>query len=368
MMQLCFDLARPADDAAIRRLLRRQAVPGRVSVTFEREPEFWKGCAVTGMDSQVLVARTVAAGEIVGVACRSVRDVFVNGRPLRLGYLGQLRVDERFRGRWMMSRGFSLLHRLHEEDPVPAYLTSIIGGNSEATGVLVHRPRRLFPKFHPVAHYSTLALDLRRRKAPLACDASIVAGDPDSVDEIVSFLQTHGARRQFFPIWTAARLRDLAGFGLGIEDLRIARRDHEIVGVMGLWDQTAYKQTVVQGYSGWLKAAAPLWNSSAALFGRNALPRPGEELRSAYASLICVANDDTAVFAGLLREIYNLAASRGFSHLLLGLDARDPLLRVARDYAHVLYPSRFYLAAWPDGGHLHEQLDHRSTGVDAASL
>lgn len=368
MMQLCVDLAQPADDAAIRRLLRRQAVPGRVSVTFEREPEFWKGCAVTGVDSRILVARTQADGEIVGVACRSVRNVFVNGRPLRLGYLGQLRVDERFRGRWLVSQGFALLRQLHEKDPVPAYLTSIIGGNTEATGVLVERPRKLFPKFHPVADYSTLALDLRRRRAPLACAASIVAGDPDSVDEVVSFLQTYGARRQFFPVWTVGRLRDLAGLGLHIEDLRIARRNHRIVGLIGLWDQTAYKQTVVQGYSGWLKAAAPLWNSSAALFGRHTLPRPGEELRSAYASLICVANDDTAVFADLLRDIYNLAASRGLNYLLLGLDARDPLLKVARDYAHVLYPSRFYLAAWSDGGHLYEQLDHRCTGVDAATL
>jgi hypothetical protein len=261
-----------------------------------------------------------------------------------------------------------LLRRLHEEDPVPAYLTSIIGGNAEATGVLVDRPRKFFPRFHPVAGYSTLALDVRRRKAPLACAASIEAGDSDSVEEIASFLRTYGARRQFFPVWTATRLRELKDLGLSIEDLRIARRNRKIVGVMGLWDQSAYKQTVVQGYSGWMKAVAPLWNSSAALLGRNPLPRPGEELHSVYAALLCVAGDDSNIFAGLLREIYNLAAARGFDYLLLGMDARDLLLPVARGYTHVPYPSRFYLAAWSDGGHLHEQLDQRSTCVDAATL
>src|SRR5215472_3435820 len=279
MTQLSLDLAVPADDAAIRRLLRRQPVPGRATVTFEREPDFWAGCAVTGDDSRILVARD-EKGEIAGVACRSVRDVFVNGRPVRIGYLGQLRVDERFRGRWLVSRGFNLLRRLHDERPVPAYLTSIIQGNAEAIGVLVDRPRKVFPKFYPVARYSTLALDLRRRKPPLWCRVSIAAGSADSVEEVAAFLRASGAHHQFFPLWTAAKLRDLADFGLPPADLRIARRDGNIVGVMGLWDQTAFKQTVVRAYSGWLKVAAPLWNSTAPLFGRNELPRPGEELRS----------------------------------------------------------------------------------------
>jgi hypothetical protein len=70
----------------------------------------------------------------------------------------------------------------------------------------------------------------------------------------------------------------------------------------------------------------------------------------------------------LLRELYNLAHSRGFVYLLIGLDARDPLLPIAEKYAHVLYASRLYLAVWPDGGHFHEQLDDRPAFVDIATL
>src|SRR5713101_7826284 len=191
---------------------------------------------------------------------------------------------------------------------------------------------------------------------------------PDELAEIADFLRTHGGHRQFFPVWTQEALCNLAALGLRTEDLRIARRGAKIVGVTGLWDQAAYKQTVVRSYSGWLKAVVPFWNSSAAWFGRSALPRPGEKLRSAYASLICVAEDDAAVFGSLLREVYNLARLRGFSYLLVGLDARDPLLPVARAYTHVLYRSTLYLAEWSEGGQLHEQLDQRPVYVDAATL
>jgi hypothetical protein len=367
-MQVQIDLATPADDLAIRGLCRREAMPGNITVTYEREPDFSLGCRVTGDEFQVVVARDRQDGAVVGVACRSTRELFVNGLPQRLGYLGQLRIDRRFRGRWLVSRGFSMLRELHDQDPVPAYLVSIVGGNREAEEVLVRKARKSFPSFHCVAVFSTLAVSLGGAKPPLHVDLEISAGSSEQVCEIASFLQGQGPQRQFFPVWTADSLHKLMSLGLRIEDVRVARRNGEIVGVAGLWDQSAYKQTVVQGYSGWLRAAAPLYNLSAPWIGRVALPRPGERLRSIYVAFVCIANGEPQTLSALLRELYNLGSSRGFEYLLIGLDANDSLLPIARKYSHVLYPSRLYLAEWPDGGHFHEQLDHRAAYVDIATL
>lgn len=367
-MQLEVTLATPADDEAIRELLRRQPMPGRIRLTYEREPEFRLGCEVTGDDCQVLVARPENRAEIVGIACRSVRQVFINGLPRRIGYLGQLRVDSRFRGRWLVSRGFSRLKQMHDRDPLPGYLTSIVGGNDEATGVLVRNRRRAFPAFRPVADYCTLAIHVHRAKPASSTDVEISAARIDELAEITSFLLTNVASRQFSPVWTQESLRGLSSFGLEISDLALARREGRIVGIAGLWDQSRYKQTVIHGYSGWLKAIAPFYNLGAPWLGRAPLPSPGEKLKSVYAGLICVANDEIAVFRRLLREFYNVAAARGFHHLLVGLDANDPLLAAARDYSHVLYPSQLYLAEWTEGGGLYEQLDGRPTYVEIATL
>jgi len=368
MMQFRVDLAVAADDAAIRGLYRSQPMPGRISVAFEREPDFSLGCRVTGEECQIVVARTSTGGEIAAVACRSARRLYVNGSEQRLGYLGQLRIDERFRGRWLVSRGFALLKQLHETDPLLSYLVSIVDGNHEATGVLVRNRRKMFPAFHPVVDFCTLAISVRGYRPAIHSDVNISSANANLLGEVAAFLRSSGARRQFFPVWTEERLRGLTALGLRIEDLRIARRNREIIGVVGLWDQSAYKQTVVHGYSGWMKAAAPIYNLTAPWLGRATLPRPGEKLRSAYAAFLCVANDDEKVFAPLLRELYNLTRFRGFDYLLVGLDTRDPLLPVERDYAHVAYPSRLYLAEWPDGGHVHERLDRRPAYVDIATL
>jgi hypothetical protein len=352
-MNVAIALASAADDAGVRQLVRSQAMPGRVRISFCREPDFSTGCAVTGDEYQILVARSVPDGEVVGVACRSVRRVFLNGRERRIGYLGQLRVDERYRGRWLVSRGFAMLEAMHRTDPCPAYLASIVDGNDEALGILVRKPRRHFPQFRDAARYVTLALRVRRAKSESQWCRP--AGQP-SLEEIAAFLQREGPRRQLSSVWTAGALRRLAAFGLTGEDVRVVRKGADIAGVIALWDQSAYKQSVIRGYSGWLRAAAPL------------LPRPGTALRSAYASLICVADDDPAVFESLLRDVGALAAERGFEYLLVGLDARDPLLDVARARPHVAYPSRLYLASWPDGGPSYEPLDARPAYLDIATL
>jgi len=364
-MGIHVNLATPADDASIRGLLRREPVGGRIAISYERDPNFAIGCEATGENVTVLVAREAESEAIVGVACRSERELYVNSTPARLGYLGQLRIDRRYRGRWLVSRGYSLLRRLHESNPLPGYLVAVTTDNREAEGVLIEKPRKLFPSFHEIARYQTLALRVKRRKR----EPDIVAAAPRDVSEIVRFLGTEGPRRQFFPVWTADRLLGLIrNLGLRMEDIQIARRDGSIAGVMALWDQSAYKQNVVRSYTGWMKLAMPLYNASAPWLLRPKLPLPGEKIRNAYAALVCVAKDDPTVFSDLLTAIMKRAAACGIDYLLLGLDERDPLLGIAREHPHILYPSRLYLAEWPDGEHLYARLDDRPSYVEIATL
>ena len=358
-------IATPADDADIRGLLRREPLPGRIAISYEREPDFSIGCDATGENATVLVAHETGTGRTIGVACRSEREVYVNGEPVRLGYLGQLRIDRRYRGRWLVSRGFSRLRDLHDRHPLPAYLAAVTANNREAEGIMVARPRRFFPRFHPVADYCTLAIRVRRRPPPARSPAEPAADLPG----VARFLQAEGPRRQFFSVWDERKLAALTGrLGLRIEDIHVVRRDGRIAGVMGLWDQSSYKQHVVRAYSGWMRLASAVSQVATPLLGHAPLPRAGEQIRNGYAAFVCVADDDAAAFDDLLGAVLQRAAARGLDYLLLGMDARDPLLPGAAAHPHLLYRSTVYLAEWPDGGQLHARLDSRPTYVDIATL
>ena len=374
-MGIHIGLATPADDEHIRGLLRREPLPGRIAISCEREPEFSRGCDATGENATVLVARDLDTGVIAGVACRSEREVYVNGAPARLGYLGQLRIDRRYRGRWLVSRGFSTLKQLHDRDPLPGYLAAVTAGNREAEGILVKTGRKRFPMFHPVARYCTLALPVRRATSGAASRSvasrvsSVVSATANDIPGIVRFLQTSGPRRQFFPVWSEARLISLTTrLDLRIEDVQIARQDGRIAGLMGLWDQSAYKQDVVRAYSGWMRLAGPFYNLGAPWLGRPRLPKTGERIRSGFAVFICIEQDSPSVFGDLLSATLHRAAGRGLDYVLMGLDQRDPLFRTARERPHIPYRSGLFLAEWPEGGHLHAQLDHRPSYVEIATL
>jgi hypothetical protein len=362
--RLC--LATEEDEADIRRLYRTNPVPGHVTVTYEREPDFFLGCGVTGHSYQVVVARHEPTGELAGVVCRSKRRVWIDGREQEVGYLSGVRVDERFRGRWLVPRGLGFLGNLDATDTVPVYLATITGENHEARGMFIDKPRPGFPRFEEVGRLYTAVIPVRVKAVLRDQPPGIRSATPEDLPHVVSFLNEHGRERQYSPVYNEEDFRGSATLGFRVEDFVVFETEGRISGVVGLWDQSEFKQTVVRAYSGGLRFARPLYDAAARLTRRHPLPAPGEPLRSAYAAFVCVSDDDRFVFRALLRCLNELAAKRGHAFLVVGLAANNPLLVEVRRYAHVPYRSTLYAVSWRGG--LHATPDGRIPHVEVATL
>ncbi|MEZ4830540.1 MAG: hypothetical protein R2873_00825 [Caldilineaceae bacterium] len=368
-----FDLATPADEADLRRLLRENPVPGQQTLTYEREPDYFLGSSILGLVSQTLVARHTPSGQIVGVATRSVRPLFVNGEVENVGYIGQLRVDEAHRGRWIVPMGFRLFHQLHaaadtQNETTTGYITTIIEGNAEAEGILVEKARRHYPAYRRHDRLFTLALLVRRPRAVTANTFEILSGDEVGRHEIVAFLHSQGQRRQFFPVLSEEDIAGDVTRDFDVADFAVACRGRQILGVLGLWDQSRYKQTVVHGYSPQLARLRPFYNVGTKILKAQPLTEVGDAIHFAYASFACVAEDDATVFQALLTQIHNQAAHRGFAFLMLGLTESDPLLPAARRWLHIPYTSTLYTVCWQGDEAWRERLDRRPAYVELATL
>jgi hypothetical protein len=379
---LRFELAVPADDADLRRVLAETPMGGPVALVFRREPSYFEAATVDGRQRQVVVARDTETGRVIGFGSRSVMDRYVNGRAMAIGYLSGLRILTAYRGSMALVGGFRLLRRIHADERTPLYLTTIAEGNELALSALT-AGRAGLPAYHFAGRYLTGVLPLarasprraRRGTRSLACATgleglTIRSATPADLAELLAFLNEAGPRRQFFPRCEIGDFftRDGLFRELRPRDILLAFRGTRLVGTLAAWDQSAFRQNVVHRYSRPLRWIRPLYNAWARLTGRPTLPAPGKPLRVLTAALPLVADDDPDTFAALLASLRTRAAGGPWTHFAVGLHERDPLAAVLRRLSATLYITRLYLVCWLDGEALRKSVDGRPPYLELGSL
>lgn len=368
MSRFQFEMATEQDDAELRRILARTPMDGSMSIAFQREPSFFAALATEGRDAQVVVCRDSQARCIVGFGSCTVRTRFVNGSPIDVGYLSGLRVLPEYRRRGLLARGFRFFQQWHKVAPLPIYLTTILEENETAQQTLVGG-RAGLPDYHFVGRFVTAAIRCRPVQQKRR-DFEIRAASLADREAIVQFLKREGCRRQFFPKYEpddffsdSGTFRDLPP-----DDLLLAERDGELVGMIGGWNQSSFKQSIVVGYRqpiGWLR---PIVNHMGGLFGLPLLPPPGARLSLAVAVTPIVAADDRELFAELLSELLSRRAFLSEDCLLIGMHERDPLLPVVRALRPRELVSRIYLAGWDACDAVLQNLDDRVPYLELGCL
>jgi hypothetical protein len=339
---MIFRLAEPSDDSQLRALMREIVVPGHIQIAYTREPNFFNAYQDVDPCAQVIVAEENQ--RIEGVACRSVRQLLVNGKPRALGYLSGLRIRSSARKGTALARGY-------------AYLTTIVQGNEEAKRILTSQ-RATLPTYHPLGNYLTYVCPVKRRihKPKPLKDIEITTAAQLPLQALTEYLRQEGSTRQFFPAFTPEGEPNGLLRSIGLEQILVAQQAGKIVGTLAVWDQEKAKQHLVAGYSGLFQIVRPLLNLVLRALNYHTLPRVGKTVRTASAALLCIKNNDSTVFQALLRYALSMAASKGFHHLALGLHERDPLAKELTHVFHITYCSGLYLAAW-EGKDFFESLD-----------
>ncbi len=185
----------------------------------------------------MLIARHLPDGELAAVMVRAERRVFIDGSPASLAYIGQIRIAPRYQGRWLMQRATLEVAGLHDRS-LP-YLGVIASDNAVALGTIAGRRPPGEARVRRVARLRSLAFILHDRARRPRATMPLTGGDAVHLDELVTFLLTMGPRRQFFPVVSRDDLTDGRAYrGLRLEDLCVVRRDGEIAGVLGSWDQS----------------------------------------------------------------------------------------------------------------------------------
>ena len=350
-------------------MLRESPFPGSISLSLDREPDYFQAAAVEGEFSQTLLVRDTPTGRILGIGDRSVRRLYVNGGVRPVGYFSGLRaaanVHHGMGVARLLSQGFEGQRELHKDGRASYYLMSIISDNQPALRLL----KAKLPNF-PHLHLYTRMLTFAIHPTPARNKPHIIIerGTPEHIPAILNCLAEHGKRTQFAPYWTAETLFSARTPGLSVTDFFLALDGGRVAGCLALWDQQSFKQSVIRGYSGNVARFRWVINLLSRLGGWAWLPEPGTRLNHCFACFAAIDGDDVAVFKALLHALIHEAARRGYDFVMLGLPKGHPFVPVARAYHPITYQSNIYLAAWEDGLADIAAVDSRPAGLEIALL
>jgi hypothetical protein len=367
---LTFAAATEATEPGLRRLLRENPLTGNIHVSLEREPNAFHAAGISGDSYQLMLASSGEPRHVIASGGRFELAAWINGSPQRIGYFGELRAAGGLRTRRQLLLGsYRKMREFHDAGNVRFYLTTIIEDN--------HRARRLLeaglgdmPTYRPLETMVTFTIPTRLGARRLSRSHHLHQAGPDQREAILDRLARHGRRYQFQPVWTqealtsATRCRRLAP-----EDFIIWPSQEGVRACVALWDQRAFKQTVIRGYAPKLARARPLLNLVAPVMGRPRLPAPGARLESAFLSHLAIDEDDSEALVALVAAGCRVAARRGIDYAMVSLPNRHPLASVIRKrFPCHDYVSMIYLVFWEDGRDDADALDDRIPYPEVAIL
>ena len=322
-------LATPEDDAPLRELFGDVPTSGELVLATQRDPDFFR---LYGMQ-RGLVEPWVheVDGRLDGLGTVLVREGWLEGRPCRVGYLGDLRT--RFSAR--RSRGLARFYGPVLEETagrlgVEVFLTSVMATNASALQSLVKRRERRVaqPRYTLLRRFSAVSVHFLRRREPARSPFQVRRATPADVPAMAALLAADHRARPFGYRYDQGELEHrLAHWpGLRVEDCYLAfGPDGALVGCTSVWDPSAVKQYRVLAWRGRMRWVKRGHDALAWVLRRPRLPAPGEDFRTFYLCNTSLAAEDPALLRALLERVYADHFDRGYHFFSLYLDDADPL-------------------------------------------
>lgn len=364
-----FELATPQTEGQFRQLLSDNALSGNINILLTREPNAFHAAAISGDVYELMLGYRQAPKQLVGCGARFELDAFINGHVERIGYLGELRFQGGFKQRrTLLLEAYRAMRKCHEAGNTPFYITTIIADNT-STRRLLEAGLSDMPTYQPLEAIVTLTMPARQAAGLSAPRIRVEQNSAIRMEEIAKRLNDTGRNYQFHPVWNTETLVSAERCrGISSSEFFVVRDESGIRGALCLWDQRAFKQSVVAGYSPRLARTRPLFNFVAPMLRKPRLPPPGHPLESAFLSHLSVDQDDEATLLALIREAAGHAVRRGIDYLMLGFAERNTLCKaLQRRISCHRYVSMIYLVYWQDGredaGRIDDRIPHPEVAI-----
>jgi hypothetical protein len=350
--------AHPEDSIEILEILEiieEEDFKGRISLLYTRRPDAYESLMKEGEEVIIVVCQDTVNNKIAGFGSCAIRELFVNGKPEKVGYLFGLRSKKEYRKTFLvLAKAYQALSAALKDKGVNYFFTTILEDNLYAQK-LFEKQRKFMPCYEPFGSYEVYTLKTHN-KAVKNIGIEFRKANKTDIPSIDEFLSEQGRKFQFYPVISENTLGGFTFPELTYEHFYIlVDRSDKILAVGAAWEQQSYKQYIVQGYGGIIKYIYPI-SSLFPLIGYPSLPKPGSVLNFFTLSFWAVKDSNPELFRTFLQ---NIAAAdiNGYPFFLVGIHHQNPLREVLIKMPHLKYSSKIYLVNWGKINPVAESID-----------
>ena len=295
------------DGQEMLKIIEGRPTPGVFEVLYTRRPNPVTSYLLENKYTDVYVIKDENGRIVLQGACIP-HSVCIGGERKSLGYINGIRKRSDFKEKIDWMRMICDAETMVDHD---YYYCSILLANKHAQKVFEKR-RADMPNLNYICDYTTFIMKPHKR---LVDNGSFTFRKAEKDDErfIVDFLIREGKSRDLFPCFASFE----EFYGLSIDHVYILQQRDEIVCACALWEQSDFKQYVIQKYNGFLKLVRK-FSKKSTMLGRP-FPQVGQPLKFPYLTLFLAKNDDTEYYKIMLANIENVISEKKYDMFLIGL-------------------------------------------------
>ena len=303
---------------------------GSIQLNFEREPNYFHATDVGTTTRDLWVMEDTEQQRIAGAFSMGFRDVFENGQRKSMRYGSDLRIHRVYQGGRTLLRFFKTVKSIIGDD---YYQTVILEENKASLDTVGGNRIKVQPTYNAFRRHRTNMIELRRREKH-KIRLNIRRASSTDIPVMQAFFDANAPRKQFYPCYDFSRIEtgDTYYRDIKLNDFLLAFDGNELVGMTGFWDQKAFKQTRIAGYSKAIQYARPFYNAYTKIAGGLSLPPAGSLTSYIYLHCNVFKDNRSDIFADLLAYARKELKDSEYDALVVGFDTEDPLHKVTDKY------------------------------------
>ena len=327
MTSLDFELASARDSAGILAVLEKSSAKGPARIIYTRRPDAYASYQREAPDARIFVWRN--GRRVVGVVASLTRDYHIGNQVMKGTYIGGLKKDPDERTRLDLASAFETV----ADTGADFVYCSVVAANLSIVRAF-ETGQRVPASVRALGGMTTMLLKSGGHGCVQPGRVFRRAEESDE-PQLSEFYDRLAGTAGLFPVgipWQRNTGLDLGHFYV------VTTHEGQVVAAGALWDQTDYRQYIVDTYSPPLQLARAL-NRAASSLGYPNLPRPKTVVAMPMACfLLAEPGEEEPLVAGLIRQ----SKSLGYAQVIAGHAHASPFHAVLSTRRCISYDSVIY--------------------------